>query len=65
MKCSRCFKKLPESEKFDYGTDNKGSVRQPHIHYHPFYQCLTCNKIYCITCWVKQQCKDMVYGVAA
>lgn len=62
MKCSRCFKSLPEVEWYDWDVDERGSVKHRHLHQHPCYTCLTCNKNYCIACWIKQQCADMVFG---
>lgn len=61
MKCSRCFKLLPETEWYTWISDDRGSCEGHYPHKHPWYTCLTCNKVYCISCWVKKSCKDMVY----
>ena len=58
MKCARCFRELPERERYEWGVDERGSVRKPHIVIVPFYTCLTCGKNYCINCWRQKICKD-------
>jgi hypothetical protein len=61
MKCSRCFKYLPEVEMYDWAIDDRGLIKHKHLHEHPFYTCTSCGKNYCIGCWVKKQCEDMIY----